>query len=154
MDVLAQALNVVERSETASGRVAITLDLDEPGQRAAFAAAVAVLRAMDVDAETLLAPADEAPAPAEQPARDAEASRASGAVPDTDEDHEEDARLRSDFATAVAELTPDEARQAAVVRDAFPRVKELLRDGANVEAVAQIQYRRWVEEHLDSVRRN
>jgi hypothetical protein len=60
--------------------------------------------------------------------------------------------LRRSYADALAELTPDAARQQAVLQATFPHIRELLRDGANVEAVAQIQYRRWVEEHLDALR--
>ena len=36
-----------------------------------------------------------------------------------------------------------------MVRETFPRVRDLILDGANVEAVAQIQYRRWVEDNPD-----
>jgi len=53
---------------------------------------------------------------------------------------------------ALAELTADEDRQKRIVKETFPRVRELLRDGANVDSVAQIQYRRWSEENLDTLR--
>ncbi|HEV2122790.1 MAG TPA: hypothetical protein VGW38_08455, partial [Chloroflexota bacterium] len=66
---------------------------------------------------------------------------------------EQNAQLLKTYADAMSELTADEARRAVIIRDTFPRVAALLRDGANVEAVAQIQYRRWVEENLDTVRR-
>ena len=56
----------------------------------------------------------------------------------------DDASLR----TAVE----DAQKRAQAARETFPRVVELLKDGANVEAVAQIQYRRWFEENLDSIR--
>jgi hypothetical protein len=60
--------------------------------------------------------------------------------------------LRKRYGEAMHDLSPDEARRAQAARETFPRVVELLKDGANVEAVAQIQYRRWIEENLDSVR--
>jgi hypothetical protein len=155
MDVLAQALNVVARAEAATGRVALTLDLNEPAHRAAYAAAIAVLRMSGIDAETLLRPVDgDAP-----PLSD----RATVAEQDADSDLEpgpgfepdggsQDAQLRRDYEAALTSLTDDADRRKAVIDETFPRVRELLRDGANVEAVAQIQYRRWVEDHLGAVR--
>jgi hypothetical protein len=70
-----------------------------------------------------------------------------------EEDEAQDGSLRRDFATAIGSLTPEAGRREEIVRDTFPRVRELLRDGANVEAVAQIQYRRWIEENLHRIRR-
>ena len=70
-----------------------------------------------------------------------------------DGEGEEDAALRRSYAEAVSELTPDAGRQARIVRDTFPHIRELLRDGANIAAVAQIQHQRWAEEHPDAARR-
>jgi hypothetical protein len=163
MNVVDQALSVVAQAEEAGGRVSLQLELDLPGHRAALAAALAVLRALGQDAAALVV-SDESPdaAPprsvADEPGdRSPEAvATASGADEDdaSGEDFPGDAPLRDAFAQEVAELTPDAERQGQVVRECFPRVRDLLRDGANVASVAQIQYRRWVEENLDAVRRN
>lgn len=153
MDVLAQALNVVARAEAATGRVALTLDLNEPAHRAAYAAAIAVLRMSGIDAETLLRPVgdgdvpDGGPEPLAERGRDSESSAEAESEATT-----QDAQLRRDYEAALTGLTDDGDRRRAVIDETFPRVRELLRDGANVEAVAQIQYRRWVEDHLDAVR--
>jgi TATA-binding protein-associated factor Taf7 len=165
MDVLDQAMNVAERAEAAAGRVTLTLDLDEPGQRAAYAAALAVLQINGVDVESLALsqPADVVSGET-RPAGDRpkEEAAETGSGQDSVEageggeesapDDERDPSIRRSYAEAVSELTTDEARQRAIVRDTYPRVRDLLRDGANVEAVAQIQYRRWAEEHLDTSR--
>lgn len=170
-DVLEQAISIVRHVEAAGGRISLNLDLDQPGHRAALAAALTVLRAMGEDSRMLLAPDGnatiaEAPVPVPDTALDTdldtdvdEAEAPRWMAGDHDEsdgerDEEGDAVLRRDFAAAVAILTTDTERQAAVVRDAFPRIRDLLRDGVNVESVAQIQYRRWLEENLDTVRRN
>jgi hypothetical protein len=167
MNVLDQALNVVQRAEALDGQITLTLDLDLPEHRAALAAALAVLRAMGEDGAALLAPGRGAPdqpgapagqVPADQSrspeapsggAAEAGVEATGGASGEADEagDAGEDDALRQGYLKAVAELTPDSERQASIVRDTFPGIRELLRDGANVEAVAQIQYRRWVEEH-------
>jgi hypothetical protein len=171
MNVLDQALNVVQRAEALDGQITLTLDLDLPEHRAALAAALAVLRAMGEDGESLLAPgqspgqgaADQAGAPAKEaqadqprppeapgggaPEAGAQAPEEAPGEADEAGDAGEDDALRQGYLKAVAELTPDSERQASIVRDTFPGIRELLRDGANVEAVAQIQYRRWVEEH-------
>ena len=136
MNVIDQALNVVQRTESLEGPVTLTLDLAVPEHRAALAAALAVLRSLGEDGETLLAVA--VPEAGDAAPED-EAEAGSG----------EDGRLRADYARAIAELTPDADRQARVVRETFPRVRDLILDGANVEAVAQIQYRRWVEDNPD-----
>ncbi len=155
MDVLAQASSVVERAEAGSGRVTLTLDLDDASQRAAYAAALAVLQIHGIDPLTLteIGVTDEEAGEASvtPPPRAARAGGGGDAagepgVPGTD------AALRRSYADALAELAPDDARKDQVLKDTFPRVRELLRDGANVEAVAQIQYRRWQEEHLDTLR--
>ncbi len=146
MDILAQVANVVAQAEAASRQVTLTLDLDQPSHRAAYAAALAVLQVCGADLSEPEVSASGAPS---SPA----ARGAAPGAPAT-EMEELDDELRRRFAAAIAELTPDEAKRAAIVNDTFPRVRELLRDGANVEAVAQIQYRRWLEEHLDAERRN
>ena len=145
MDVLSQALNVAEQAEAATGSVTLTFEMLNASHRAAYAAALAVLRVGGVDEDELIAGADtiaalserDTPAPAE--------SVYTGPAGFEDE-------LRKRYGEAMHDLSPDEARRAQAARETFPRVVELLKDGANVEAVAQIQYRRWVEEHLDAVR--
>jgi hypothetical protein len=153
MDVLAQALNVVEQAEATTGRVALTLNLDEPGQRAAYAAAIAVLRINGIDIEGLLQPLGEAPAAGDD---DAPASQAAATEASAEHEmlSEQDVQLRREYAAALSELTPNESRRTAVLEETFPRIRELLRDGANVEAIAQIQYRRWVEANLNRVRQD
>lgn len=174
-DVLEQAISIVRHVEAAGGRISLNLDLDQPGHRAALAAALTVLRAMGEDSRCLLAADGDAPiAKAAVPTPDAgldldvdtdldEAEAPQLMASDDDErdderdhdgDDEGDAVLRRGFTAAVANLTTDTERQATIVRDAFPRIRDLLRDGVNVESVAQIQYRRWLEENLDAVRRN
>ena len=150
MDVLAQALNVAEEAEVATGSASLTFDLRNPSHRAAYAAALAVLRISGVDEDDLIAPS-----PPERAARTEPAPSEEGIaepLPEIEGDPTLLAGLRRGYVEALTDLTPDEARRETVARDTFPRVVELLRDGANVEAVAQIQYRRWVEEHLDAVR--
>ncbi len=175
MDVLAQASNVVEQAEATSGRVTLVLDVDDPAQRAAYAAALAVLQINGLDplAFAEVGRADRAgeglprktplatregsltveprlrTAPAGAPAA---APAPAGSGDDSGANDSADATIKRSYSEALSELTPDEARAQQIVRETFPRVRELLRDGANVEAVAQIQYRRWTEEHLDTSR--
>ncbi len=54
-DVLEQAINIVRHVEATGGRISLNLDLDQPGHRAALAAALTVLRAMGEDSRLLLA---------------------------------------------------------------------------------------------------
>jgi hypothetical protein len=170
MDVLAQASNVVEQAEASHGRVTLVLDLDDSAQRAAYAAALAVLQINGIDPLTLAQVSDagggaaassgpaskRATAPDEgDRAHDREPYAPSPAASDGGEDvgaNPVDAAIWRSYVEALGALTPDEARANQIVRETFPRVRELLRDGANVEAVAQIQYRRWTEEHLDTSR--
>ena len=173
MDVLAQASNVVEQAEATSGRVTLVLDVDDPAQRAAYAAALAVLQINGLDplAFTAVGRADRAGEglPRKRPpaAREgslsvephlrvapagAPAAAPAGSGDDSGANDSADATIKRSYSEALSELTPDEARAQQIVRETFPRVRELLRDGANVEAVAQIQYRRWTEEHLDTSR--
>jgi hypothetical protein len=171
MDVLAQASNVVEQAEARHGRVTLVLDLDDPAQRAAYAAALAVLQINGIDPLTLaqVSDAEGAAAASSGPvskraatapdegdrADDREPYTANPTAGDKGEDvgaNPADAAIWRSYAEALGALTPDEARANQIVRETFPRVRELLRDGANVEAVAQIQYRRWTEEHLDTSR--
>ena len=151
MDILSQALNVAEQAEAATGSVTLTFDLLNPGHRAAYAAALAVLRIGGVDEDELIAASEAGGlvgvAPVGVVGKETEAA---GEVGGNDTVYE--AELRKRYTDALKELSPDEARRDQASRETFPRVVELLKDGANVEAVAQIQYRRWVEENLDSVR--
>ena len=153
MDVLSQALNVAEQAEAASGSATLTFDLRNPSHRAAYAAAVAVLRISGVDEDALIELTQDAgalpivplatlPALGELTPESAETPGGSA--------YEKELRTR--YAEAMTELSPDESVRAQAARETFPRVVELLKDGANVEAVAQIQYRRWLEENLGSVR--
>lgn len=169
MDVLTQALKVVASAEAATGRVVLTLDLDHPVQRAAYAAAVAVLHVQGIDSEALLSSRSVSDDPAVVVGRPTVVAHVAGAAGDAgeagDADDEaseseseaskaQDAQLRREYAGALSELTAEEPRQEAVLKETFPRVRDLLRHGANMEAVAQLQYRRWVEEHLDDLRGN
>lgn len=159
MDVLAQALSVVERSEASVGEVTLCFDLSQPAQRAAYAAAAAVLAASGLDPRSLetLNPAPQALSLVD--ALPDTASESDNLVDHDDADlspevREADARLRRGYLEALSELTVDQDRQIVVANDTFPRIRDLLHGGANVASVAQVQYRRWVEEHLDAVRGN
>jgi hypothetical protein len=145
MDVLAQALNVAEQADACQGSVTLVFDLDNSAHRAAYAAAIAVLRISGIDEDALIgATTGNAPPPQ---IVDAQGDPFEGMR------NEQNAQLLRTYADAMTELTTDEARRDIIIRETFPRVVELIRDGANVEAVAQIQYRRWVEENLDMVRK-
>ena len=152
MDVLSQALNVAEQAEASSGAATLTFDLRDASHRAAYAAALAVLRISGVDEDALIESAGTGSAlpvvPIESVGEVVEAAPAERAYGGPAYEQE----LRTRYQEAMTTLTPDEASRAQAAKDTFPRVVELLRDGANVEAVAQIQYRRWLEENLDSVR--
>lgn len=157
MNILDQALSVVQHVEASGGRISLNLDLDQPGHRAALAAALAVLKATGETSELLLAPDDSEAlqdGPAAEPRRALVLGPALEGMEGDESEPEQEAAMRRDFTAAVAMLTNDVERQTAVVRDTYPRVRDLLRDGVNVEAVAQIQYRRWLEDNLDTVRRN
>ena len=157
MDILAQALDVAEQAEAATGLATLTFDLNDPAHRTAYAAALAVLRMSGVD-EDALTDAARSPVSAVSSPRATAVAPAEALAAETDPlehiegDATQNAQLWRGYLEALKELSKDEARVATVARDTFGRVVELLRDGANVEAVAQIQYRRWVEEHLDAVR--
>jgi hypothetical protein len=144
MDILSQALNVAEQAEAATGSVVLTFDLLNPSHRAAYAAALAVLRIGGVDEDELIAASEAGGQRAVAPSVVVENVGAGDSV--------YEAELRKRYTDAMVPLSPDEARRDQASRETFPRVVELLKDGANVEAVAQIQYRRWIEENLDSVR--
>ena len=160
LDVLAQALNVAELADAASGSATLTFDLHNASHRAAYAAALAVLRISGVDEEDLLRQTGlDVPGARVSALSTPEPKLISGvddlapdALPEIEGDPALIEALRRGYLEAMTDLTQDEERRETVTRDTFPRVVELLRDGANVEAVAQIQYRRWVEEHLDAVR--
>ena len=149
MDILSQALNVAEQAEAASGAATLTFDLRKESHRAAYAAALAVLRIGGVNEDELIELAETSSA---LPILPVESVPATGDVPESPAATAYEQELRTRYAEAMTELTPDEAVRAQAARETFPRVVELLKDGANVEAVAQIQYRRWVEENLDSIR--
>jgi hypothetical protein len=180
MDVLSQALSVAAEAEAAGGPVTLTFDLRDASHRAAYAAALAVLRISGVDEDDLIAQRkvvalgasgdDGASTVLPVTRRNGEVAKGEAKgeqntepAPDTDEaevaappepEHYTGftAELRQRYQEAMTDLTPDEARRGTAARETFPRVADLLLDGANVEAVAQIQYRRWVEENLDAVR--
>lgn len=146
MDVLAQALNVAEQAEAATGTVTLTFDMSDLHHRAACAAAIAVLRISGVDEDTLMSKEDRPAVPQQLVDAHGEPFPESTELQD-----EQNAMLLKSYVEAMVDLTPDEQRRNQIARETFPRIVELLRDGANIEAVAQIQYRRWLEEHLGSV---
>ena len=154
MDILSQALNVAEQAEAASGAATLTFDLRKDSHRAAYAAALAVLRISGVDEDALLELAESRGAVPVVEGGPGAAVPAGGAGTETEAPVSSayERELRQRYQEAMTDLTPDEASRAQAARETFPRVMELLKDGANVEAVAQIQYRRWVEENLDSIR--
>ena len=149
MDILSQALNVAEQAEAASGTATLTFDLRKESHRAAYAAALAVLRISGVNEDELLELAESGNALPVVPVETLPAAAVEG---DAQLSSAYEQELRKRYQDAMTELTPDEAVRAQAARETFPRVVELLKDGANVEAVAQIQYRRWVEENLGSIR--
>lgn len=137
MDVVTQALHVASRVGEPSGVVSLTLDLENPAHRAAYSSALAVLSALGHDPRGL----DGGPF----------AHRGS-AVPNMAEQldgdfdrHPMDAALRRAYMVAVEEIAGESTRAARIVEDTFPVVLELLRDGVNVDNLAQIQYHRWVD---------
>jgi hypothetical protein len=161
MDVIAQALNVAEQAEASTGSATLTFDLRDPSQRAAYAAALAVLRISGVDEDALFVGDDgvERKPKRRKASRTKALPRQSKADSSNEVDGLDDvpddaysAELRKRYSEAMTDLTPDAERRGRAARETFPRVVELLRDGANVDSVAQIQYRRWVEDHLDAVR--
>ena len=163
MDVLSQALSVVKQAEERSGPVTLTFNLDDPAYRAAYVAALAVLQVNGIIPAEAGAPqgagdtpaAAGRPAPARRAAKRGTRRAAPVAEPDAPSTGASDARdgsVRRSYAEAIAELTPDVERQQQILKDTYERVRDLLYDGANVEAVAQVQYRRWSEEHLDGNR--
>ena len=149
MDILSQALNVAEQAEAASGATTLTFDLRKESHRAAYAAALAVLRISGVNEDELIELSESGGAVPIVPVDGVAVSTGPEAAPPASPYEQE---LRQRYQEAMTELTPDEAVREKAARETFPRVVELLKDGANVEAVAQIQYRRWVEENLDSIR--
>ena len=154
MDILSQALNVAEQAEAASGSATLTFDLRKDSHRAAYAAALAVLRISGVDEDALLELAESRGALPVVTSVSGESAAVveAGAEIEAPVSSAYERELRQRYQEAMTDLTPDEASRAQAARETFPRVMELLTDGANVEAVAQIQYRRWVEENLDSIR--
>ncbi len=155
MDVLAQALSVAEQAEASSEAVTLHFDLSTPSHRAAYAAALAVLRISGVDEDALIQQIDPPAAFVGprllDPTFESAAVGTEGTDP-LDGNPVQIAQLRKEYLEALTDMSPDESRRETVARETFPRIVSLLQDGANIEAVAQIQYRRWVEDHLDAVR--
>ncbi|MGI8423035.1 MAG: hypothetical protein ACR2NO_02770 [Chloroflexota bacterium] len=149
MDVLSQALNVAEQAEAASGTATLIFDLRDASHRAAYAAALAVLRISGVEEDGLIESVERGSA---VPIVPIEALQAPPEIEPIGESSAYEKELRTRYGEAMTDLSPDEARRDQVARDTFPRVLELLKDGANLEAVAQIQYRRWLEENLPTIR--
>jgi hypothetical protein len=56
-----------------------------------------------------------------------------------------DYALRRTYHGVMDGLVGDPSVSNRAVADTFPVVREILRDGANVEAVAQVQYMRWTD---------
>lgn len=137
MDVVTQALHVASRVGEPTGIVSLTLDLENPAHRAAYSSALAVLSALGHDPAAL--------------GGDVVDRRTAAAVSVADQfdegfdHHPMDAALRRSYIVAVEEISGEPVRAARIVEDTFPIVRELLRDGVNVENLAQVQYHRWVD---------
>jgi len=139
------AATAVEPDPAEEGPVVLRLDLRDRSQRSAYAAAVAVLRTLGVDLGGVLSPGPPAAAiaVAAKPA-----STATVESPWEEPLDEQDLRLRAAYAQALLALCDgEEARRDTVLEGTYPQVRWLLRDGANVETVAEIQMRRWLEDH-------
>ena len=137
MDVVTQALHVASRVGEPTGIVSLTLDLENPAHRAAYSSALAVLSALGHDPRALGGDVV-----------DHRSATAVGVAEQFDEGfdhHPMDASLRRSYMVAVEEIAGEPARAARIVEDTFPTVRELLRDGVNVENLAQVQYHRWVD---------
>lgn len=140
MDVVSQALHVAAgASESADNRiVSVDFDLDRPAHRAAYAAAMAVLAAFGEKPERAVLPV-----PSRTPSMtDNEAVAFLDAGPET---NPLDEALRRSYLSAIEELAGDPTKAIRAVADTFPMIREVLRDGANVEGVAQVQYMRWMD---------
>ena len=141
MDVVTQALHVASRVGEPAGIVSLTLDLEIPAHRAAYSSALAVLSSLGHDPSELGGEAVEHRVPAPVTVADqfgAEVDR-----------HPMDAALRRSYTVAVEEIAGEPIRAARIVEDTFPIIRELLRDGVNVENLAQVQYHRWVDAQGD-----
>ncbi|MBU6289269.1 MAG: hypothetical protein ACKO2D_11130 [Chloroflexota bacterium] len=148
MDVVSQALHVAAGAADAAvdSVVSLDFDLDLPAHRAAYAAAIAVLAAFGERPDGIAMPV---PSRAEhQVGPSAVALLDAGpSLSPLDE------ALRTAYSAALDELSGDPARSIRVVADTFPHVLDVLRDGANIEGVAHVQYMRWSEAQR-SVRTN
>ena len=142
MDVVTQALHVASRVGEPTGIVSLTLDLENPAHRAAYSSALAVLSALGHDPSELCGET------VEQHRVSAAVSVAETFVAEFDR-HPMDAALRRSYTVAVEEIAGEPIRAARIVEDTFPIVRELLRDGVNVENLAQVQYHRWVDAQGD-----
>jgi len=141
MDVVTQALHVASRVGEPTGIVSLTLDLENPAHRAAYSSALAVLSALGHDPSELGGETVEHRV-------SAAVSVAETFVAEFDR-HPMDAALRRSYMVAVEEIAGEPIRAARIVEDTFPIVRELLRDGVNVENLAQVQYHRWVDAQGD-----
>ena len=140
MDVVSQALHVAaEASETAiDSIVSLDFDLELPAHRAAYAAAMAVLASFGEAPEGMALPVPTRLSTAV----DVESVAILDVAPEVNPLEE---ALRRAYLAAMDELAGDPAKAARAVGDTFPIVREVLRDGANVEGVAHVQYMRWTD---------
>ncbi len=138
MDVVTQAALAAAGAsrDRAERLVTLEFDLDRPSHRAAYAAAVAVLGTIDNDA---------AVGHPDGPASTREAMGGGNASGSEVESNPVDNAIRRAYRAAVDGIAGDPARVEHVVADTFSVVREILRNGANVEAVAQVQYARWLD---------
>ena len=143
MDVVSQALHVAANASDPSDNQVVSLefDLDLPAHRAAYAAAMAVLAAFGEAPEGIAMPvparyADAASAP--------EGESTAGFGLPAEGDPLDEANRRA-YRAAMDDLVGDPTRAQRAVADTFPLVRDILRDGANIEGVAQVQYMRWTD---------
>lgn len=138
MDVVSQALHVAARAADSAvdSVVSFEFDLELPAHRAAYAAAMAVLASFGEGPNGIAMPVPTRPVATVD------------AVAILDPGHELtplDEALRRAYVAAIDELSGDPVRTVRLVADTFPHVRDVLRDGANVEGVAHVQYMRWSE---------
>ena len=140
MDVVSQALHVAAgASDTAvDSVVSLDFDLELPAHRAAYAAAMADLASFGETPEGVAMPVP----PRVLRAVDAESVAVLDVGPEV---NPLDEALRRSYLAAMDELAGDPAKAVRAVSDTFPMVRDVLRDGANVEGVAHVQYMRWTD---------
>jgi hypothetical protein len=153
MDVVSQALHVAAGAAV-DRVVTVDFDLDLPAHRVAHAAAMAVLAAYGESPDGIAVARSSVgglPVPSRpEPLLDPVAVALMGTGPSL---NPLDEALRRAYSAALDELSGDPARAVRIVADTFPHVLDVLRDGANVEGVALVQYMRWSEAQR-SVRTN